>query len=149
MRSPGRHPAAGFTLLEMLVVMALLGLAMTLVLPRLGSGGPAVQVRGAARDLAAAARAAQLDALTRNRVVDLTVDAAGVHRDGRRLREFPTGLRLDLPGSEARSLALRFYPDGSSSGGAVDLALGPRRYTVAVDWLTGTARVQEAGDARP
>ena len=149
MREAGRHPAAGFTLLEMLVVMALLGLAMTLVVPRLGTGGPAVQVRAAARDVAAAAREAQLEALTRNREVDLIVDAAGVHRGGRRLQAFPAGLRLELPDPEADRLVLRFYPDGSSDGGQLQLAVDARAYTVSVDWLTGQVQLREGGDGRP
>ena len=33
--------------------------------------------------------------------------------------------------------AIRFLPDGSSTGGTVTLASGSRRASVGVDWLTG------------
>ena len=39
--------------------------------------------------------------------------------------------------------AIRFYPDGSSTGGRITVASGERKYLVDVDWLTG--RVSIAG----
>ena len=32
---------------------------------------------------------------------------------------------------------VRFFPDGSSTGGRITLSLAERRYMVDVDWLTG------------
>ena len=41
--------------------------------------------------------------------------------------------------------AIRFYPDGSSTGGRVTLASGERKFLVDVDWLTGRVTIKEGG----
>ena len=41
--------------------------------------------------------------------------------------------------------AIRFYPDGSSTGGRVTVAAGERRLLVDVDWLTGRVSIKEGG----
>jgi general secretion pathway protein H len=38
---------------------------------------------------------------------------------------------------------IRFNPDGSSTGGRISLADGPRRIDVGVDWLTGRVSVAD------
>ena len=54
----------------------------------------------------------------------------------------PPSVRLTLFTTTQEQLspgigAIRFYADGSSTGGGVRLAQGDRRYDVLVDWLTG------------
>ena len=42
--------------------------------------------------------------------------------------------------SESKA-AIRFYPDGSSTGGRITVASGERKYVVDVDWLTGRVSI--------
>lgn len=42
---------------------------------------------------------------------------------------------------DANNAAIRFYPDGSSTGGRVTLAMGERKYLIDVDWLTGQTEI--------
>jgi general secretion pathway protein H len=39
--------------------------------------------------------------------------------------------------------SIRFYPDGSSTGGRVTVASGERKYFVDVEWLTGRVKILE------
>ena len=39
--------------------------------------------------------------------------------------------------------SIRFYPDGSSTGGRVTVESGERKYLVDVDWLTGRVAINE------
>ncbi|MFC6669230.1 GspH/FimT family pseudopilin [Marinobacterium aestuariivivens] len=39
--------------------------------------------------------------------------------------------------------SIRFYPDGSSSGGTVVLTGSGGRYEIGVDWLTGRVRIDD------
>ena len=40
--------------------------------------------------------------------------------------------------------AIRFDPDGSSTGGRIELGLGPKRIQIGVDWLSGRVSVADA-----
>ena len=44
--------------------------------------------------------------------------------------------------------SIRFFPDGSSTGGRVSLVQGDRRSDVRVDWLSGRISVDEAAQTR-
>ena len=41
---------------------------------------------------------------------------------------------------------IRFYPDGSSSGGTITVARDNTAYDVSVDWLLGGVRVTRSRD---
>jgi len=45
--------------------------------------------------------------------------------------------------SSERRGSIRFYPDGSSTGGRITVAAGERKYLVDVDWLTGRVSINE------
>lgn len=40
---------------------------------------------------------------------------------------------------------IRFYPDGSSTGGSVDLTYNQQTYKVNVEWVTGRVSIQQSG----
>lgn len=147
-RRPPRAATPGFTLLEMLVVLALLGLSLGLVL---GAGRPVpagTAARTAAGEIAGALRLARSQAILGNRPVVFTLDLAsrryrvGATPD----RALPPGLELGLlaAGSQvsgASAGGIRFEPDGSSTGGRVTVTGGSRTVLVGVDWLSGRTTV--------
>ncbi len=144
-RGPGR--ADGFTLLEMLAVVAILGLAMSLVVLRGPMRSPALQVRAAASDVAQALRAARAQAIADGRPVDLVLDGARHQYVTNGNRPLVLHAPLDLA-ITAPAKGIRFAPDGSSSGGQIALADAGHAAVVSVDWLTGRVRTSEkrAGD---
>jgi general secretion pathway protein H len=48
--------------------------------------------------------------------------------------------------TQAGTARIRFFPDGSSSGGRIVLGGGRHSAVVAVDWLTGAVTVNENGE---
>jgi general secretion pathway protein H len=61
-------------------------------------------------------------------------------------RTLPKGLELKLFTAQSevtseRRGSIRFYPDGSSTGGRITVASGERKYLVDVDWLTGRVSI--------
>lgn len=142
------RPARGFTLLEILVVLALMGMMYTLVPPLFSSGGT-TELRAAARQLAAGLRKARGQAIASRQEATLTVDI-----EKRRFvvtgdaREYPLPAEAELSVFTAQSeavrdktAAIRFYPDGSSTGGAITVANGGTRFRIDVDWLTGNVAI--------
>lgn len=135
---------AGFTLLELLVVMVLMGLMYTLVPPMFTSGGGA-ELRAAARQLAAGLRKTRNQAIISRQEAVLTVDvAARQFRVAGDARQFtlPREAQVNVFTAKSEAVddkvaAIRFYPDGSSTGGGITLVNGGRQFRVDVDWLTG------------
>ena len=149
----GQH---GFTLLEILIVLVIGVLLVALVPPLLSGMSGAAELRGAARQLAAGLRNARNEAVTRQQEAVLTLDLErrrfGVTGDPREIA-LPESVALKLYTAQSELLdsatgGIRFFPDGSSTGGAITVS-GPKlAYRVNVDWLTGTVAIVEQ-DAQP
>lgn len=143
---------AGYTLLELMVVFAILSFAAALVLPRLGAGGERVALKSAALQLAAGLRATRTEAMSASKETSLILDV--VQRrywaDGAvKVRALPNGIAIltgNKPGeaiATARA-AVRFQPDGSASGGWIGLRSKTQAADITVDWLTGATRIEWA-----
>jgi general secretion pathway protein H len=140
----GRGQDSGFTLLEMLAVLAILGLAVGLVLTRGPVRSPALEARATADSVAQALRAARAQAIAEGRPVAFVLDA--------RRHEYVTeGARpVVLPVAPAVTITapasgIRFAPDGSSSGGRIGVEDQGHVVSVSVAWLTGRVTTAEVG----
>lgn len=143
----------GFTLFELLVVMMILAMVTAVTLPSIGGRLGAARERTAARDLATVLRQTRGAAIAGNRDLALTIDtnALTYATDGRPAHHLPEGLNVSLFAAETERLGrtagrIRFFPDGSSTGGEVTLTSVKQAYLVRVDWLTGRVDVVEAGN---
>ena len=67
------HTSAGFTLLEILLVLVLMGLAVTMVMPRLATGSGAQDLRIASERVLTLSRAAQQMAMTQGNSLGLRI----------------------------------------------------------------------------
>ena len=142
----------GFTLLELLLVLVIMATGYVLVV-RLATGGVSgAELKSAARAVAAGLRDARGTAIATQESAALTLDLdkRSFEVPGRRARALPERLELKLYTAQSeivdnRRGAIRFYPDGSSTGGRVTVASGERRFLVDVDWLTGRVTIKEGG----
>lgn len=147
----------GFTLIELLVVLVIIGLVTAIVAPSLVHT-PSTEIRSAAHSLASGLRSARSLALTRNRAATLTLDVeqrwyrvAGDKREHALPEAVGVSLytaRSELQGDKRG--AIRFYPDGESTGARITLTSEDLAYAVDVDWMTGRVRILEgeASDSR-
>jgi len=154
---------AGFTLLELLVVLTIAGLLVALVPPVISAAVPGTRVKVAARDFAATLREARSLAITRGEETDVLVATeppqyavanstplklsgnidldvrAGAFVAATQLSTFADALSHD-------KYTLRFYPDGSASGGEIKISQGQSAYLIDVDWLMGGVSISKVPD---
>ena len=118
----------GFTLVELLVVFAILALVVGLAPPALEKMRESSQYRSTLRSLAAELRAARQQALLTRSPTRVVIDLAQ-HRFGldgaRTSHAIPETLQLrtTVAGIEstAEQAAIRFFPDGGSTGGSIEV----------------------------
>ena len=144
--------AGGYTLVELLVVLTIIVAVLALAPPLFSHGLSSTELRGAARQVATGLRYAQSTAVSQRREVLFTLDL-DAHRYQVAPRP-PVQLPMDLPLTlvTARSevvgagqAAIRFYPDGSATGGRVTLGVAPNSYQVDVNWITGRVSFVRGG----
>ncbi|HEV8307653.1 MAG TPA: GspH/FimT family pseudopilin [Methylomirabilota bacterium] len=145
-RGPGGQ-SAGFTLIEIAVVLAILSVAAALVLPAVGRGKESLRLRSEAGRVAALLREARQQAVTHRRATRVTLDrarntvvlTAGDPDHPLRQLEMASGLRISVrTGGEVLTFSsrgitreTRWLVEGSSG----------RRLAVDVDAVTGRVTV--------
>ena len=153
--SPRHRRARGFTLLEIIAVVALIALAATVVVVSVGSGLEGARVRSASKDLVAALRYTRGQAIVQRTPQALLLDVEGraYQAPGRERRELPRKMELRLVTARDELVGegagrIRFFPDGSSTGGRITLALGDAEWFVDVEWLTGEVKLRDPAEER-
>ena len=122
----------GFTLVELMAVIVIIGLAATAVV--LAMPGPGVSLRSEATVFAARAKAARDDAILEARPAEIRIGPAGYQVARRERGEWRIAARHDwAEGTRPEGLtAIRFDATGMTEPARVVLSRGERRATVAV-----------------
>jgi general secretion pathway protein H len=138
---------AGFTFLELLVVLGIIALAAIFAMPLLnrpvGDATLTATAQKLANDMRVARAAAIRDNVERTLTIDLEKRRFWV--DGlTRATTIPTGIAVDVVTLQAEQLSpgrgrLRFLSDGSATGGNVILRAGQRVLSIELNWMTGHA----------
>lgn len=140
-----RREQSAFTLVEMMVAIAIVALLMAVTVPGSIRMYESIQYRQAVRDvLTTLANARQL-AVDRGSPQDVAFDPDRRQVSlGADIQQLPDGFELTVTtASEVNRQNLgviRFYPEGSSTGGDIDIASPTGRgVRISVDWLMGGA----------
>ena len=147
MRGDGRQ--CGFTLLELIVVLAISSVALLVGAFAAATAYDAARYRGFIRDVVQDLRAARAHALQSGEtvayVVDLDQSTAGIMG---KERVAPRGIALDAIVARSESEpggrgAIRFFPDGGATGGSIMVLRGNGDgVRVRVDWLLGRVSLE-------
>lgn len=130
-----RGHEGGFTLLEMVIVLVILGLMLALVVTRGPMHSARLDTEAAVRELAGALRLARGRAIAHDQTVSVALTSHTYQIDGLPLHTVPTDVAL------AGNALIRFSPDGSSSGGTVLVQTPTSRTSIVVSWLTGGVEI--------
>ena len=140
---------AGFALIEVLCVLAIIGMLAAIILPAVPRATSRARLESYAVETAALLKADRSAALRRQIQVATQVDAAA-----RSIRSGITGRVIRLPNDvsldailasrcadRSAGRSIDFFPSGMSCGGTIALTRPGMGYQVRVNWLTGGVEI--------
>ena len=137
-------------MLELMVVLVILMLAYSLASPVISNFGSG-DWRASTRTIAAALKRTRNVAISTRQEVPLTFNleerTLTLQSEPKPI-QLPAKLDLQLYTVEKeltseKVAAVRFYPDGSSTGGRVTIGTGERKFEIDIDWLTGRVHINQ------
>jgi len=138
---------SGFTLLELLVVLTMASLMLAVALPRFAALLPGAELKSYSRQTAALLRLARSQAIASGEEVRLELDSDARYSriTGQKKPSFwPEQIAVSFDDiANAPGTGLVFYPDGSTSGGTLQIAGHQRHYRIEVHWLTGRINLHD------
>ena len=146
------HAEEGFTLLEMVCIIAIIAMMAAVLLPNIPHNTSRPRLEAYAVETASLLKADRTAAVRHRAPVATQINAGA-----RSLRSGSTGQILRLPddvvfeallpsrcnGRPALS-AISFFPNGISCGGTVTLSRLGARYEIRVNWLTGGIEIESS-----
>jgi general secretion pathway protein H len=155
---PSAKRQQGYSLLEVIVVIVIIGLSYSLLPKMVFSGVSGAELRSNVRAVATGLRLTRDAAINKRREAVMTLDLESREftvQDDAKIHKLHDKVDVKLYTSQADLITekigtIRFFPDGSSNGGRVTVSAGGRAFEVDVDWLTGRVSIKDvpAGDAR-
>jgi general secretion pathway protein H len=140
----------GFTLLELIVVLFIIVLGFSVVGINFSSGSP-MQLQGAARDLVSALRYAHGTAKMSHKETTVNIDLDDnsytiSSRD--KVYRIPESIALSVVTAQSQLTGrnqgnIRFFADGSSTGGRITLERNAAKWQIDINWLTGQIELEQ------
>ena len=145
-----RTRQSGFTLIELVAVVALIGIALSVISLSFSKSMSSAKVQAASRDLVAALRYTRGQAIVKGKSTSLELDIENNRYmvPGPKVVNLPRTMRMTLLTADSEQTGqnsgrIRFFPDGASTGGHISVFQGDSEWRINVDWLTGAVTREE------
>ncbi|MCF8007623.1 MAG: GspH/FimT family pseudopilin [Methylovulum sp.] len=146
--------ARGFTLIEIMIVLVIMVIGVSAITGGIASGQDTATLKATARELLSAFRYAHGQALMEHQ--DVTVDfnlEENTYTLSNRDKVYAISKDISLSLLTATDevfgqgqASMRFYADGSASGGRVTLENAKGKLHINNNWLTGASELRDALD---
>ncbi|QWF69919.1 GspH/FimT family pseudopilin [Methylomonas paludis] len=149
--NPTAKSAQGFTLVELIIVLLISVLAFAAVSGNIFSGNVSTKVQAAARDVASALRYAHGAALISHEpiavIINLDNNSYRISNQSK-IYQLPSEIDISVVIAEEEfnqggDAGIRFFSDGSSTGGRITLEWGQQLRRIDVNWITGEVSISD------
>lgn len=142
-----RRAVSGMSLLEMLLVLALVAAIALMAAMAMSGGLEGMRLRSAGKTLAAELRFTRTRAIATGTVQQFHINPRTRRWKGSEGHEGQLPDTLSVRFTGARQLqvrddegVVRFFEDGASSGGRIELSAGSATWRIDVGWITGEVK---------
>ncbi len=138
-----RFSAGGFTILELLIAISIVGMVMAVSVPASARFYQSIKYREAIKDVITTLASARYRAVNTGEAQDVSINPeTNVMRFNTTHRQIPENLNVAVHSSRELNRddegVIRFYPEGGSSGGDIDLERPDGSgIKISIDWLMG------------
>jgi len=133
------------------VVMVIIALVMGMVATSMSRSVSGAEARAAARKLVASLRYTRARAVLdkSEQVFLVNAEERSYLAPGRKQVQLPEGVDVTITTARSEITAedvagIRFFPDGGSTGGHIELLVNEREYRINVAWLTGESSLERS-----
>jgi len=159
----------GFSLVELIVVLVVIGLSVSLVVPSFSRFSKTIELKGAARKISAILRYCRSEAVNKGQTYQIILDSdlrqvrvqktesskekeeelKKEEKAVRQMYHLPGGINVkevDIASPQYSSdyPTIEFYPNGGSNGGSFLLNSGERGgYRIKIHFLTGMVAIEK------
>jgi general secretion pathway protein H len=142
---------SGFSLIELLIVLTITISVLVLAAPRLNGTLDSLKVKKLSREIVASLRATRSQAISKGQdgtwLLDLDKHYFQYGRENTKV-PYAEDIKLVLTTASKEQVSdtvarIRFFPDGSATGGEIKLSQGKFNYSIHIDWLTGRVKIYE------
>jgi len=148
--SSKRYNSLGFTLIEILMTLVIAAAITAISATAYSRLSSSAALKATSQDILVTLRRARISAIAKSEEVAFAFD------NNKRIywvigsqRQRLIDSSLDLQMFSAKGLStkknishIRFAPDGSSSGGEIEISNGKKVYSIAVEWLSGKVELK-------
>lgn len=145
----------GFSLIELLIVLVIIVLGFSVIAINISSGSGTMEHKAAARDIVSALRYARGQALMTHQETTVSLNLAenSYTISGRdKIYTIPEFIDVTVVTAQSELTGegqgnIRFFADGSSSGGRITLERGESAWRIDINWLSG--QIELENEAKP
>ncbi|HFC31108.1 MAG TPA: prepilin-type N-terminal cleavage/methylation domain-containing protein [Oceanospirillales bacterium] len=140
----------GFTLIEIILVMVMIAVLTMLASSKMFRSLDKAKIKAAGKDLVSALRYTRGQAVIKHedKTIKFNVDKKTYQAPKKKVVKIPDEIDMFVYTADSEIAddsvgSIRFFSDGSSTGGYVKLVYGKRIQKINVNWLTGEIRMVE------
>ncbi len=144
------HNQKAFTLIEIILVMVMIAVLATLASSRMFKSLEKAKIKAVGKDLVSALRYTRGQAVIKHadKTISFNVEQKTYQAPNKKVVKIPQEVEMyvytaDSEIADDTTGKIRFFSDGSSTGGYVKIVYGKRIQKINVNWLTGEIRMVE------